>query len=300
LGQVNATPEVGGVFIAYSNSPGSSSKYLALGKFGCTLDIDFWRYYGNCKHVMTPYIQYNYFTSPTVSPNSHYIFDIEDGWYRLDLMRIGLSQSFYRKLCSGYVMRQLYADIYANAFFDTKTFAQVIPKVYADVCFHSFSFLKHSLFTAWNFNQNQLDFFNVRTEWTVNADLALALEYRHRSAYDWRKADHTNFILDSFRSVSQLKHSQLSDRRDTILFHMFYRFHPVWALQIESRHGWNRKCEPSYNEYEFDLIGTLPSAWNLKLSYQHKEDDDRVSMYMTIGMKRPDFCCPCFVPYLGF
>lgn len=301
LGQVNATPEVGGVFIAYGNSPGSSSKYLALGKFGCTLDIDFWRYYGNCKHVMTPYIQYSYYTSPTVSPNAHYIFDIEDGWYRLDLMRFGLRQSFYRKLCSGDVMRQVYADIYANAFYDTKTFAQVVPKVYADVCFNTFSFLKHNVFTAWNFNQNQLDFFNVRTEWTVNIDLALALEYRHRSAYDWRKADHTNFILDSFRSVSQLKHSQLSDRRDTILFHMFYRFHPTWAFQVESRHGWNRKFEPSYNEYEFDLIGTLPSAWNLKLSYQHKEDDDRVSMYMTIGMKRPDFCSPCgFVPFLGF
>lgn len=301
IGQVNATPEAGAVAIAYSNSPGSGSKYLALGKLGCTLNMDFWRHYGNFKHVMTPYVKYDYYTSPTVSPNSHYIFDIEDGWSRLDMMRFGMTQSLYRKISNGCVMRQIYADVYANAFFDTKTFAQAIPKVYADVVFNSFSCLKHCVWTAWNFNQNLLDYFNVRTEWTVNADLAFAFEYRHRSAFDWRKADHTNFILDSFRSVSQLRRSQLSDRRDTVLFHMFYRFHPCWALQVESRSGWNRMFEPSYNEYEFDLIGTLPSAWNIKLSYQHKEDDDRVSVYMTIGMKRPDFGCSCsIIPFLGF
>lgn len=325
LGKINVTPEVGGVAIIYSNSPGSSSKYLALGKFSCNVNMDIWRSYSQFKHVITPYIQFDYYTSPTVSPNapikrdvnvpigdefdistpgsknSHYIFDIEDGWYRLDMMQFGVEQSLYRKQNNGLITRPLYAALYANAFFATHTFPQAIPKVYADVVFNSFSFLRHSLSTAWNFNQNLLDYYNVRAEWTVNADIAVAAEYRHRSPYDWRKADHTNFILDSFRKVSRLRRSEVSDRRDTLLFHIFYRFHPCWAFQFESRHGWNRERQPNYNEFEIDLLGTLPSALNFKLSYQHREDDDRLSVYMTIGMKRPDFSNPCsIIPFLGF
>ena len=301
LGKIDLTPEAGGVLIVYSNSPGSGSKYLALGKFSCNMKADFWKLYNNMKHVVTPYIQYDYFTSPTVSPNSHYIFDIEDGWYRLDMMQFGISQSLYSKQGNGLINRRLYADFYANAFFDTHSFPQAIPKVYADIVFNSFSFLRHSLSTAWNFNQNLLDYYNVRAECTVNADVALAVEYRHRSAYDWRKSDHTNFILDSYRTISQLRRSQVSDRRDTLLFHLFYRFHPCWAFEFESRHGWNRMTEPAYNEFEIDLLGTLPSALNFKLSYQHREDDDRLSVYMTIGMKRPDFINPyTIVPFLGF
>lgn len=298
---INITPEAGGTFIAYSNSPGSGPKYLALGKFGCNLNTDLWRYYGDFKHVMTPYIEYDYFTTPTVSPNHHYIFDIEDGWYRLDMMQFGIHQSIYRKHSDGLISRPLYADLYANAFFDTHTFPQAIPKAYADVVFNSFSFLRHTLSTAWNFNQNLLDYYNIRAEWTLSADVAVAAEYRHRSAFDWRKADRTNFILDSFRTVSQLRRSQLSDRRDTLLFHIFYRFHPCWAFEFESRHGWNRKTEPPYNEFEIDLLGRLPSALNFRLSYQHREDDDRLSVYMSIGLKRPDFVDPCsIVPSPGF
>lgn len=301
IGQMNFTPEIGGIAILYSNSRRGSAKYLALGNLGCNLNVDFWRLYDQYKHVITPYIQYDYFTYPTVSPRAHYIFDIEDGWYRLSMMQFGVEQSVYKKQTNGLISRPLYANVFANAFFNTRTFSQAIPKVYAEVVLNSFSFLQHTLYTAWNFNQNLLDFFNLRTEWTLNENVAISAEYRHRSAYDWRKADHTNFMLDSFRTVHELVHSQVSDRRDTLLFHMFYRFHPCWAFQVESRHGWNRRKEPFYNEFEVDLLGTLPSSLNFKLSYQHREDDDRLSVYMSIGMKRPDFGPPCGIPtLLGF
>lgn len=300
-GCLNVTPEVGGVLIAYGNSPEDSAKWLTLGKFGCNFNTQFWRHFYNYKHVVRPYADYSYYTMPTVSPNDHYIFDIDDGWFRLNMVRFGTLQSLFHKHPDGCITRRLYADIWANAFFDTKTIPAVIPKVYANVIFNSFSFLRHCLHTGWDFQNRQLDHYNVRTEWTVSDDIAVAAEYRHRSPFDWRKADHTNFILDSFLSISELRHSQLSDRRDTLLFHLFYRFHPNWAFEFESRHGWNRTTEPAYNEFEIDLLGTLPSAWNLKLSYQHREDDDRVSIYMSIGIKRPDCYTPCdFVPCLGF
>ena len=289
LGNFNLTPKAGIVSILYGNSPKSGEKYLLMGTFGLNLNTDFHRFFYNNKHVVTPYIQYNYFTSPTVSPDHHYIFDMNDGLYRLDQARFGFSQSFYRKLETGFISRLAFIDLYANAFFDTHTFPQTIPKAYIDTTFNVFSSLKHTLNSCWNFNQNELDYLNIRTEWTVNEDVALAAEYRHRSPYDFRKADHTNFILDSYKTVEEMRHSQLSDRRDTFLLHLFYRFHPCWALEIESRHGWNREFEPAYNEFEVDLIGNLPSAWNFKLSYQHREDDDRLSFYMSIGSNRPNF-----------
>lgn len=295
-----ATPEVGGVLIAYGNSPNGTTQWLGLGKFGLNLNTSMYRLYGNVKHVITPYIQYDYYTMPTVSPNDHYIFDIEDGWYRLNMMQFGVSQSLYAKNACG-INRIIYGNLYANTFFDTHTFPCAIPKVYADVSFNTLPTLKHSLNTAWDFNKNMLDHYNVRTEWTISPDAAVAVEYRHRSPYDWRKVDHTNFILDSYRTIEQLHDSQLSDRRDTFLFHTFYRFHPCWAFEFQSRSGWNRRFEPNYNEFEIDLVGTLQSAWNIKFSYQHKEDDDRVSAYMSIGIKRPDCSGPRqIVPCLGF
>src|SRR5690606_37330527 len=115
-----------------------------------------------------------------------------------------------------------------------------IPKVYSRLIWHSFYSVKHICETAWDFEENQLDHFNLRTEWTVNSDVAIAAEYRHRSAYCFRKADPYNFFVDSFHSVKRLRKSQMSDRRDTLLAHIFYRLHPNWSVEFESRHGWNR------------------------------------------------------------
>lgn len=300
-GNLNVTPEAGAIGIFYGNSPQSTVKWLAVGNLRCTLNTTLSRTYSNCKHVVTPYARYDYYTYPTISPNNHYIFDIDDGWYRLNMLRFGASQSLYYKSDSGYVERKILADVYGNAFFDTQTIHAVVPKVYADVVFNSTSFLKHVLNTAWDFSRNELDHFNFRTEWTINENIAIAAEYRHRDAYDWRKADHTNFILDSYRSIFQLRHSLLSDRRDTLLLHCFCRLHPNWAIEFQSRQGWNRIREPKYTEFEVDLLATLRSALNIKLTYQHRENDDRIAFSFNIGLKRPDFERECSrIPSLRF
>ena len=127
----------------------------------------------------------------------------------------------------------------------------------------------------------------MRADWTVSNDLAIATELRHRGSYWWRKVDCENFFLDMYHSEKRLKHSLVSDRCDTILLNLFYRFHPNWACDFTSRYGWNRRKEPSYFEFEFDLLTTIQTAWNLRLSYQHQEDDDRVAIYLNIGIKKP-------------
>lgn len=286
-GTVTATPEAGLVAIYYGNSPEKEDKWATLGVFGCEVTSSLYRFYDCWKHVMQPYLDYHYYTFPTTNPEDHYIFDIEDDWYRLNLLRAGMRHNLYYKGAYPCYSPFLEADFWVNSFVDTPTIPKTIPKVYTKITAFTTTSLRHSVETAWDFEENQLDHLNVRTEWTLTEDIAVATEYRHRSPFDWRKVEHNRFVLDSFRTIEELRESELSDRRDTVLAHMFYRFHPDWALEVRARHGWNRHKEPTYMEYEFNLMGTIRSTWHSKLSYQHKEDDKRFVVYLTVGLQRP-------------
>lgn len=282
------TPEAGSTVIFYSNSPHHSTRWVASGVFGGTLNVPVHKYYQNVKHVMMPYLRYQYFTFPATSPKEHFIFDIEDGWYRVSRLRFGFTQNFYVKGGDGNVRRLLFTDLFANAFFDTPTIPQTIPKVYTRVILHAIPTLRHLFETAWDFEESQLDHFNIRTEWTASEDFAIAVEYRHRDSFDWRKVDRDNYVLDSFHSIKQLRHSDLSDRRDIALVNFFYRFHPNWAIEYEARHGWNRHNHTRFNEMEIDLLATLRSSIQTRLSYQHKESEDRFAVYFSIWPQGPE------------
>lgn len=295
------TPSVGMLGIYYGNSPEHKQRFLGL--LSCNLEgkTSFSRRFETCKHVIEPYFRLEYLTHPTISPNEHYIFDIQDGWYESKNIRIGCLNQIFMQSCSGCLVRPLFIDLYTYAFIDTPTIGTTFPKGYLTVSTLSLPTLRHTFETAWDFQHGVLDHFNFRTAWTVADNLAIQGEYRHRSPFAWRKADPTNFILDAFRSQKELLHSPLSDRRDTLLVNLFYQYNPNWALFFEARHGWNRKHESSYNEFEADLIGRLPSAWNIKLSYQHREDDDRVAVYFTIGLHKPNRArCEAIMPCLEF
>jgi len=291
------TPEVGDLAIFYGNSPDGDAKYLLVGMVKCDVRAHGYRFYGDRKHVVEPYANYEYYIYPTIPPNHHYIFDTDDGWYRLNALRFGVSQSLYGKNSYGCLMRYVYADVYAYSFFNTKTMPKSIPEVYARIICNTFPTLRHTLETAWDIRNSQLGHFNFRSEWTVSQDIALSVEYRHRDAFDWRKVDHNNFFLESFHSQRELRHTSLSDRRDTLLLRMFCRILPNWAIDFGSRQGWDRMFEPNYTEFEFDVLGTLRSACNLRLSYQHREHDDRIAVYFTLGLNRPvgarQGCVPC-------
>lgn len=281
------TPEIGMATFFYGDSPRDDSQWLLQGKAGLELQTQLYRYYGSIKHVIEPYATYRYYSSPTSSPRHHYIFDLSDGLTRLSILSFGINNAFYAKQSSTSSSRILSVDLYSFAFFDTHKIHQTIPRIYGSLNFWPCSTIKHTLDTGWNLEHNQVDFFNIRTDWTINENLAIAAEYRHRGSYWWRKVDRENFFLDMFYSEERLKHSPLSDRCDTLLFHLFYRFHPNWACEFTSRHGWDRRREPKYFEFEFDILTTIQTAWNVRLSYQHQENDDRVAVYLNIGVKRP-------------
>lgn len=285
---ITATPSASLVSIYYGNSPENNEQLLALGVLSLDINARLNRTYSRFKHNMQPYAIYTYYTSPTSSPNEHYIFDLDDGWAYVNMLRFGTRHTISFKQCD-LPIELLAADIYAFAFFHKENkFRGSIPKIYADATWHTFPTLAFKLTSAWDTEHNLMDHFNFRTEWTVSSDLAIAGEYRQRSPYAWRKVDYDNFVLDFFRTENELFNSSLSDRRRTLLLHVFYRFHPNYALEWESRLGWNRRFEPSYNEFEVNLHARVQSAWKFVLSYQHTEKEDKVAVYASMGFKKPE------------
>lgn len=277
------TPEARGIGIFYGSSPQHDDRFLLVGILGAELKTDFYKNYCTLKHVIEPYVLYQYISSPTVNPNNHFIFDIEDGWFRVNTLRVGLRNLIYKKRPPECVQRSLTADVFTYIFFDNHTQLQAVPKLYGELIWDATPSLRYTLHSAWDIERNILDHMNFRTDWTLNENFALAAEYRHRSPFAWRKMDPYNFILESFHTEEQLLNSLVSDRRDTLLCHAFYRFHPDWSCEFQLRHGWNRRNEPSYMEYQLDLVTTLRSKWNIRLSYQFREHDHTVTFYFSLG-----------------
>lgn len=281
------TPELSGITVIYGETPKQNHNWLAMGEAAINLQTSLYHHYNSAKHVIEPYLSYRYFSPPTSSPKQHYIFDISDGLTKLSYLSFGLKNSLYTKESEASFSRRLFANIYAHAFFNTVKLKKTIPRVYAEMTFLSRPTIRHTVGTAWNFDFNQLDFFNLRSEWTLSASFALSAEYRYRSSYSWRKVDSNNFFLDMYHSENRLLHSTLSDRRDTLLIHFFYRFHPNWSCEFTSRQGWNRKHERNYSEYELNFLTVIQTAWNLRLSFQHQQNDNRVAMYVNVGINPP-------------
>lgn len=281
------TPEIGGVGAIYGNSPSGEEEWLALGKAGFNLNTRLTRVFGENKHVIEPYLSYSYYSGPTVSPKKHYIFDILDGVDRLNYCTIGFKNSLYAKNSLNQIQRPYYANVYAYIFFDTNKMKRKIPRIYGDFSLEWTPRILQTLTSAWSLERNNIDHFNLLTAWTISDDSAFTIEYRHRNAYSWRKVDQENFFLDVYRSEKRLRHSLVSDRRDTLLLHLFYRFHPEWACEVTTRQGWNRIHQPSYWEYEIDLLTTIQTAWQVRCSYQHQENENRLVMYVNVGMQRP-------------
>lgn len=290
LGVMTVTPSVQGTGIVYSNSYDGDYKWLFIGGGQVEANTRLYRYFDKTRHTIEPYASYCYYTRPTVNANNHYIFDIDDGWSYLHLCKMGVRNLLYCNANTYYPSRALTIDTFANAFFDTPQIGYLVPKIYCNLLWDTSLTLRQQINSAWDLQHGQLDHINYRLDWTLNSALAFSLEYRHRSPFAWRKLDYDNFFLDTFRSEQELLRSALSDRRDTLLFDTFVRFHDNWALKFQLRHGWLRRREPNYTEYVIDLLTTIRSIWHVKFSFQKHEDDTRFAIYFNLSIDRPTNC----------
>jgi len=287
LGPLSLTPSIGVVGIYYGDSPKDSTSNQVVGILTCRTHTDLCRFYGCCKHNIQPYLHYTYYSTSSRPTVDHYLFDIDDGWCHLNMLRLGLANTLYAKKCEGCVQRRLLVDTFANAFFSTDTMDKTVPKIYSQIDWKVTDCFNAIATTAWDFSQHEVDHYNLRTAWTRDEDLAIAVEYRHREDYSWRKLDSDNYVLENFHPEADLRASSLSDRRDILLAHIFYRFCPTWAIEVRSRIGWHRRTESELLEYQADLHGALRGSWKVRLSYQHKENDNRFAINIALGAQPP-------------
>lgn len=252
-GPFTLTPNAGLLGIFYSNNQQHHSTgqwMMAYGFEGLTTVC---RQYASFKHTVQPYLFFQGYSHPTSVTGEHFIFNIEDGLTRLNSLRGGIRQSF---------SANYFLDLFTYAFYGKTAFHRTVPKAYMTFEVHQPSYAIRTGF-AYNMQQQLCDFANIRTDWTVSEDFAFGVEFRHRSKYDWRKADHENFMMDVQRPISELVHTPISDGRDTLLTRFQIRFSPLWTCHFESHHGWGRRDEPRYNEFELRFRTMLTGKWQL-------------------------------------
>jgi len=275
LGPLQFTPSLGLYTLLYSNNQqGKSAGQLALMYEG-RLSAPFQKFLTKGKHLIEPYLDYEGISKPLSSLSDHYIFMLDDGLYQINSLKFGIYNLFT------FVEHRLSCNLYGYHFFASPTLHAPIPKAYLLASFDAPSYRMEE-HTCWNFEEGVLDFCNVLGEYTINENLACILEFRHRSYFDWRKADHENFLVDMARSIHALLDSPLSDGRNTFLAKIQVQLSPKWQCHFTSHYGWGRATEPAYTSFKIDTITLLSCRWQLKFSYTHTTNDDRFAMQMQL------------------
>lgn len=288
LGPTIFTPEASLTAIWYENTEKHDARYVICGIFGAEVNAPLYRNYSFGRHAIEPYLKYEWITKPTTSPTQHFVFDITDGWSDLNILRFGTRNTIFTDDWCGVPLRYLYIDSYAYAFFDSHTIPVPIPKIYTDFVWNIYPTLRQTATFAYDIQKKLVDHYNARIEWTINENLALSTEFRHRSAFSWRKAVYDNFILENFQTDTELRKTPLSDQRNTFLGNIFLRLSPALAFQYQIRHGWDRTDQPAYTESVFDVIMKLRGSWNLRISYRNRENEKhRFAFYISLGADKP-------------
>jgi len=271
LGAFTITPNVGASGIFYSDSPTDQAKGLGVFFTGVYAKANFYKCFSTTKHIFEPYLHYKYIDASS-SVDSHYIFSTQDGLTDLSEFTVGIKNLFSEKqTCSTWVI-----DLYSHLFFDQSTIDR-LPRVYLDLSYNLPN-IELLVDSAWSVEHNTLHYSNFLTRYTHSEGLALSLELRYRSKYAWRKSNHDNFFLDVTRDENELIISPLSDRRFTILSHVFYKLNHYFSLQLQSHHGFLREDQTPYNEFKLDLITSISTHWKMTLSFQHQEGGNQWGM----------------------
>ena len=283
---INITPEFGSKLLCYGNTPDKTAQISVVGIFKLYANTQIYKAYQEKKHIVQPYLEYLHYQMPRSDIDNRYIFDINDGILSLNQLKLGISNQVYtNQKCLA--RQRLNLDIFANIFFNQHHKLPFLPKIYASCTYLPTANIRHKLDIAWDFIHGQLDHLNLSQEFTVSSKFAIAFEYRHRSPWSWRKVDQESFFLEAYRTNKELYQSSVSDKRNTFLAHFYYKIEPNLSCEFISRSGWNRSSEPSYFEYELNFYTKIESAWNLQLSLQHQETENRVALYLNLKLDKP-------------
>jgi hypothetical protein len=226
-GPLNLTPSLGVIGIFYNNNQEGVSVGQGVLTYGGTANTPLYKKYNHFRHTLEPYCTYQGISKPRVASPHHYTFNMDDGLHQINSLKLGLRNHI--AFCKSPIFSpDLSLDLYTWGFFYDTTFTKTFPKGYLSLLWSRPSYNIEAR-TCWNFQESVLDFSNLLSEITINEHAAFILEFRHRSRFDWRKADHESFLLDMARPIPELLDSPLSDGRNTLLGKLQVRLSPKWS-----------------------------------------------------------------------
>ncbi len=267
------------VGVGYGQTPRGRVEWNTLGILSADANYKLSKIYRNkFRHTIEPYTTYEFMTRPTVPFNNLFFFDIDDAYTKINQLRWGLRNSFYTKK-EGEIQNPLSVDVYSYGFFNQSTIGTFIPKLYVEIT-HKLPFMSTTFTYAQNLQHHKIDFANVRTAITLSEDFAISFLFMHRSAFDYKKANHNSFLLDVFHPQATLLASPLSDRRNIAQSKIYWRIMRDLILEFESRQGWLRTNSPPFNEMKFDITFLLPCNWRFIFSPQRTISPDTGAKYI--------------------
>ena len=282
------TPTAGYRLIQYSDSPQHDSKLQAIGVVGITAKTRLVHSGAFGQQILEPYAQESTITKPPVRANKTYIFDIEDGWAQLNQVRLGARHNWYLPFSSNGFTPKMLSDLFIRQFFATRHISSKLYGVGLVSTLDATAKVSYKLDTEWDTRHNRLDHINVAMRQTLSRTLALVLEWRQRSAYAWRKLDMENFVVEAVRSPHRLRHSEMSDRRQTALAALCWS--PTRTLDIDCTAycGFRHVHPRRYTNYELNVTTLVRGALRVTVSFFHRPGGPTNGFYVTcaLGPKR--------------
>jgi len=262
------TPFAGYTLIHYSNSPQNASRLQAVGKVGIAANTRFVRNGESCQQILEPYVDGYMLTRPPVQTSKNYIFGLDDAWVRINELKYGLKHNIYLNAQKDGFVPKLRFDLYFRSFYATQHLSKDPYKIWLSAVWDATSRSAFKIESAWNIRYHCLDHLNAQMRQTFSEQLALILEWRQRGRYAWRKLDSENFIVEAARSVRNLKSSQMSDDRKTVLAALAWTPLPTFDLKFASWCGWRPVRPKRYVNYELDATALVRGALRVTLSLQ--------------------------------
>lgn len=280
------SPSIGYHVIHYNRSPQHKERLQALGDCSLEAKTRFVKASTQMPQVAEPYAVFSTLTSPLVKPDHTYIFDLEDGWQRVNELRYGI-RNFWWFSPDEMSQKKLMVDLYTRSFFSTPHLKSRPTKLWLDATWDATPTLAFKLNSAWDWQHSQYDHINLAVKKTFSERFAIIVESRNRSAYDWRKLDRESYILDAARSIERLHHSELSDARKTLLSRFFWAINPSLDVEFTVYHGWRNRSPRQYYNYEVNIGTLIRGALRLSLTIIERPGGPRAIYFSCeLGIKK--------------
>ena len=229
------------------------------------------------QHTLSPFITYTYITKPTISPNQHPIFTINDGWNTLNQCNIGIDNHWK------FNSYQINTHLNLIGLFDQTTYQKKFPIITGSYTCISQKARYHCE-AQYNLDTHSLNTILLSGGWTLSPKTALSCDLFYRGNYGFRKSDPDQYILDVSHTLESLENSTLSLNQKNLILRLQTNINPTSQLKLENHTGWDNQ-EGYYTENMLCFETILSNSWKCGFDYTHTIRADKINFSIKLIQK---------------